>query len=92
MGKDVHGWIQTSTDGGVWLSVIRVGAVLQTDTITSDLLGASEPRRGFARSSISRMGSGTPGSTGKTSRRSNVAMWTSPSLSPTEETQFSRAT
>jgi hypothetical protein len=39
MGKDVHGWIQTSYDGEVWLSVVNVGHVLRgVDAITSALI------------------------------------------------------
>jgi len=39
MGKDVHGWIQASNDGEVWLSVINVGHLLRgVDAITTDLI------------------------------------------------------
>lgn len=39
MGKDVHGWIQTSRGGEVWLSVVNAGHVLRgVDMITSALI------------------------------------------------------
>jgi hypothetical protein len=39
-GKDLHGWVQVSRDGDVWLSAVRMSSILvYVDTVSTELFG-----------------------------------------------------